>query len=96
MAVSCVWIIWEAVQRIFYHAVNLQHAMWPALVLVTSIGVDFWRSRQLRAVASALDRLLWQRMPFILPQTSGPLWLSFADWVPTGWVRDSEFRVALR
>src|SRR5579862_2409420 len=29
MAVSCAWIIWEAVQRIFYHAVNLQHAMWP-------------------------------------------------------------------
>ena len=51
MAVSCVWIIWEAAQRIFYHVVNLQHALWPALVLVTSIGVDFWRSRQLRAVA---------------------------------------------
>jgi len=52
MAVSCAWIIWEAVQRIFYHAVELHHSLWPVLVLVTSIGVDLWRSRQLRAVAS--------------------------------------------
>jgi cation diffusion facilitator family transporter len=51
MAFSCAWIIWEAMQRIFYHTVELRHSVWPALVLVTSIGVDFWRSRQLRAVA---------------------------------------------
>jgi cation diffusion facilitator family transporter len=51
MAVSCAWIIWEAMQRIFYHTVGLRHSVWPVLVLVTSIGVDYWRSRQLRAVA---------------------------------------------
>lgn len=51
MAVSCGWIIWEAVQRIFYHPVEVHHSLWPVLVLVTSIGVDIWRSRQLRAVA---------------------------------------------
>src|SRR5277367_4128652 len=51
MALSCAWIIWEAVQRIFYHAVELHHSLWPVLVLATSIGVDIWRSRQLRAVA---------------------------------------------
>jgi cation diffusion facilitator family transporter len=52
MAVSCAWIVWEAVQRIFYRTVELHHSLWPVLVLVTSIGVDFWRSRQLRAVAT--------------------------------------------
>ncbi len=51
MAVSCGWIVWEAIQRIFYRTVALHHSLWPVLVLVTSIGVDFWRSRQLRAVA---------------------------------------------
>ena len=51
MAVSCAWIIWEAMQRIFYHTVELRHSVWPVLVLLTSIGVDYWRSRQLRAVA---------------------------------------------
>jgi cation diffusion facilitator family transporter len=51
MTVSCAWIIAEAVRRIFYHTVNLHHSLWPVPVLITSIGVDFWRSRQLRAVA---------------------------------------------
>src|ERR1017187_7878004 len=40
MALSCAWIVWEAVQRIFYHAVELHHSLWPVLVLATSIGVD--------------------------------------------------------
>ncbi len=51
MAVSCAWIIWEALARIFYHMVELRHSVWPVLVLLTSIAVDYWRSRQLRAVA---------------------------------------------
>src|ERR1700722_1575344 len=51
MALSCAWIIWEAVQRIFYHAVELHHSLWPVLVLAASIAVDIWRSRQLRDVA---------------------------------------------
>jgi cation diffusion facilitator family transporter len=51
MAISCAWIIWEAIQRIFYRSVELHHSLWPVAVLFASIGVDFWRSRQLRAVA---------------------------------------------
>ncbi len=51
MAASCAWIIWEALSRIFYHTVTLHHSVWPVLVLVASIGVDYWRSRQLRRVA---------------------------------------------
>jgi cation diffusion facilitator family transporter len=51
MAVSCAWIIWEAMQRIIRQNVELHHSLWPVLVLLTSIAVDYWRSRQLRAVA---------------------------------------------
>ena len=51
MAVSCAWIIGEAVARIVHHTVELRHSIWPVLVLVTSIAVDYWRSRQLRDVA---------------------------------------------
>ncbi len=51
MAISCAWIIWEAMQRIFFHPVEVRHVVWPALVLASSIGVDFWRSRRLRTVA---------------------------------------------
>ena len=51
MAISCGWIIWEALDRIFHRSMELHHSIWPVLVLLISIAVDFWRSRQLRAVA---------------------------------------------
>ena len=51
MAVSCGWIIWEALDRIIHRSMELHHSVWPILVLLTSVAVDFWRSRQLRAVA---------------------------------------------
>ena len=51
MAVSCAWIIWEAMQRIFRGEAAVHHSLWPVLVLLTSIGVDWWRSQQLSAVA---------------------------------------------
>jgi len=53
MAVSCVWIISEALNRIFNHEVELRHSLWPVAVLLTSIAVDWWRSRKLRKVAEA-------------------------------------------
>ncbi len=51
MAISCAWIIWEALARIVNHSVEIRHSVWPVLVLLTSIAVDYWRSRELRAVA---------------------------------------------
>jgi cation diffusion facilitator family transporter len=51
MAVSCAWIVWEAMQRIIRRTFALHHSLWPLLVLLLSIAVDIWRSRQLRAVA---------------------------------------------
>jgi cation diffusion facilitator family transporter len=51
MAISCAWIIWEAIQRIIHNNFELRYSVWPVLVLLTSISVDFWRSRELRRVA---------------------------------------------
>jgi cation diffusion facilitator family transporter len=51
MVASCVWIIWEAIARILHHAVAITHFAVPVAVLISSIAVDFWRSRKLRAVA---------------------------------------------
>ncbi|MGH9606199.1 MAG: cation diffusion facilitator family transporter [Terracidiphilus sp.] len=51
MAASSAWIIREAVLRILSRAVAVHHSLWPVMVLFASIAVDFWRSRQLRAVA---------------------------------------------
>ncbi len=51
MAVSCAWIIYEAMHRIFLHEAVVHHSLWPVLVLLTSIAVDWWRSQKLSAVA---------------------------------------------
>ncbi|HTW79244.1 MAG TPA: cation diffusion facilitator family transporter [Terracidiphilus sp.] len=51
MGISCAWIVWEAAQRIFVHAVAVRHSLWPVVILTVSIAVDYWRSRELRAVA---------------------------------------------
>lgn len=51
MAISCAWIIWEAVQRIRHNTYELRYSLWPVLVLLASITVDFWRSRALRRAA---------------------------------------------
>ncbi|HVW77067.1 MAG TPA: cation-efflux pump [Alloacidobacterium sp.] len=49
---SSLWITYEAVNRIFFHAVAIRYSFWPLLVLALSIAVDLWRSRQLMAVAN--------------------------------------------
>ncbi|MBB5055774.1 cation diffusion facilitator family transporter [Granulicella aggregans] len=52
MLASCLWIIAEALRRIIareHLAVTL--SIWPFLVLILSIAVDFTRSRNLRKVA---------------------------------------------
>lgn len=49
---SCVWILTEAVRRIFFHErFSLTFSIWPFAVLLLSITVDFTRSRNLHRVA---------------------------------------------
>lgn len=52
MLASSVWITAEAIIRIFIKPVSLRYSLWPLLVLALSMVVDFWRSRQLKAVAT--------------------------------------------
>ncbi|HTY83299.1 MAG TPA: cation-efflux pump [Silvibacterium sp.] len=51
MLASSVWIMFEAIIRIFVHPVAVRLSVWPFLVLLTSIAVDFGRSRKLKSVA---------------------------------------------
>lgn len=52
MLASSLWITYEAVSRIFFRPVAIHYSFWPLLVLALSIAVDYWRSRQLMAVAN--------------------------------------------
>ncbi len=49
--VTCAWIIYEAVRRIFFRSVEIDPSLWAFLVMVISIGVDVSRSRMLYRVA---------------------------------------------
>src|SRR5277367_1178147 len=51
MLISCIWITYEAIDRIFFHPTEIKLSLWPFAVLLTSIAVDLWRSRQLRTIA---------------------------------------------
>jgi len=53
---TCVWIIKEGVERLFFRAeVHVDANVWSFLVVVLSIAVDFSRSRALRRVAQKYD-----------------------------------------
>jgi cation diffusion facilitator family transporter len=53
---TCVWIIKEALERLFFRAqVHVEANLWSFLVVMLSIAVDFSRSRALRRVAEKYD-----------------------------------------
>jgi cation diffusion facilitator family transporter len=51
LLVTCVWIIYEAIQRLFFRSVEIDINIWSFLVMSTSIIIDFSRSRALARVA---------------------------------------------
>lgn len=51
LLVTCVWIIWEAVDRLFFNPVPVMPSVAAVSVMAVSIIVDFSRSRMLMRVA---------------------------------------------
>jgi cation diffusion facilitator family transporter len=49
--VTCAWIIYEAVRRIFFATIEINPSVWGFLVMAVSIGVDVSRSRMLYRAA---------------------------------------------
>jgi len=48
---TCAWIVYEAVQRMFFHYREIDPSLWAFLVMAISIGVDINRSRMLSGAA---------------------------------------------
>jgi cation diffusion facilitator family transporter len=51
LLVTCVWIIYEAVHRLFFRDVHVDTNLWSFLVILASIGIDVSRSRALMRAA---------------------------------------------
>jgi cation diffusion facilitator family transporter len=49
--VTCAWIIYEAVRRIFFREVHVDPSLWAFLVIIVSIVIDISRSRMLYRAA---------------------------------------------
>ncbi len=52
MLASSLWITYEAIERIFFHPVEIRYSFWPLAVLTLSMAVDYWRSKHLMSVAN--------------------------------------------
>lgn len=48
---TCVGIIYEAIQRLFFKSVVVDASVWAFIVMAASIGIDFSRSRMLISAA---------------------------------------------
>jgi cation diffusion facilitator family transporter len=55
LLITCIWIVYEATKRLFFHSVEIEPSVWAFVVMGTSIIVDIWRSRRLRRVAEKYD-----------------------------------------
>lgn len=55
LLITCVWIVTEAVRRLFFHHVVIEPSAAAFAVLFLSMIVDFWRSRALGKTAVRYD-----------------------------------------
>ena len=55
LALTSVWIVYEAVKRLLFRSVEVEPSIAAFLVMAFSIGADIWRSRALKRVADKYD-----------------------------------------
>jgi cation diffusion facilitator family transporter len=51
LLLTCVWIIYESIQRLFFKTVEVDASIWAFIVMCVSIIIDFTRSRVLDRAA---------------------------------------------
>ncbi len=55
LLLTCAWVIYEAVRRLFFHHVEIEPSIAAFAVMLVSMAVDWWRSRVLGRIASKYD-----------------------------------------
>jgi cation diffusion facilitator family transporter len=55
LLLTCIWIVYEALRRLFFHERHVEPTVWAFLVMGASILVDLWRSRRLQRIAEKYD-----------------------------------------
>jgi len=103
LLVTCIWIIYESIQRLFIHPVEVDASIWAFLVMAVSIVIDATRSKILYAAArihnsQALeaDALhfstdIWSSSVVI----GGLLLVKVAEWTGIKWLHQADAVAAL-
>jgi cation diffusion facilitator family transporter len=102
--ITCGWIIWEAMRRLFFHKVEVEVTFWSFAVMGISIAIDISRSRMLSRTAKKYnsqaleaDALhfqtdVWSSSVVIL----GLACVKLGEWAPSlGWLREGDAVAAL-
>src|SRR5215471_4867957 len=55
LLLTCLWIVYEAIARLFFRRVDIEPSIWAFVVMFTSIAVDVWRSKALARIAEKYD-----------------------------------------
>src|ERR1700719_4694000 len=55
LLVTCAWVVYEAVLRLFYRHVDIEPSIAAFAVMLFSMAVDWWRSRALGRIAAKYD-----------------------------------------
>src|SRR5881227_558185 len=55
LLLTCIWIVYEAFKRLFFHHVEIEPSLSAFLVMFFSMGVNYWRSRALGRIAAKYD-----------------------------------------
>jgi cation diffusion facilitator family transporter len=88
---TCVWIIYEAIQRLFVNPVEVEVTFWAFAIMAASIVVNFFNSRRLyrtarkhRSQALEADALhfntdIWSSSVVLL----GLAFVKFGEWIPS-------------
>ena len=103
LLLTCVWIVYEAVKRLFFHHVEIEPSAAAFVVMFFSMIVDFWRSRALGRIAAKYDSQaleadalhfstdIWSSAVVIL----GLLLVMLGRSYGIGWLRDADPIAAL-
>ena len=55
LLLTCMWVIYEAIVRLFFRRVDVEPSVWAFAVMLGSMAVDSWRSRALGRIATKYD-----------------------------------------
>ncbi len=55
LLLTCAWVIYEAVVRLFFRRVEVEPSVWAFAVMLISMAVDWWRSQALGRIATKYD-----------------------------------------